>query len=89
MTDNHGRSVDAVERLRCWSRSLLVVGLRIIERHVGRYHVMTVSSQPIDDQLPARPVVPLTVDEAERDQARVMAQPEVADKRSERFEPLK
>jgi hypothetical protein len=81
VTDDHDRSVDAVERLQCWARSLLVVGARIVERHVRRDRAVTRCSQAFGDRLPARPVVPLTVDETERDQARGIAQTDVVHKR--------
>ena len=81
MSDDHDGAIDAVECFQGWARSLLVVGLRIIERHVGRYAVMSACSQSIEDRLPARPVVPLAVDEAERDQEIGIAQSDTDYKR--------
>ena len=69
MPDNDDRPVDTVERLQRRSGPLGVVGVRIIERHIGRHRRMTPHAKASSDRLPTRPVVPLAVNETERDQA--------------------
>ena len=65
MPDNNDRPVDAVERLQRRSGPLGVIGVRIVERHIGRHRRVAPLAQASADRLPTSPIVPLAVDEAE------------------------